>query len=103
MAELFVNQAKQYAETRPSYPQELFQFIASKTPTHDLVYDVGTGSGQAARSVEESKQKRKQGGEAYLAVRVFKDVLGDAGKGLDNWTIDGGVTGEDGGGGKFLG
>uniref|UniRef100_A0A6N2LP62 DNA-directed RNA polymerase n=2 Tax=Salix viminalis TaxID=40686 RepID=A0A6N2LP62_SALVM len=41
--------------------------------------------------VEESKQKRKQGGEAYLAVRVFKDVLGDAGKGLDNWTIDGGV------------
>ena len=51
MAELFVNQAKQYAETRPSYPQELFQFIASKTPAHDLVWDVGTGSGQAARSV----------------------------------------------------
>eukprot|EP00258_Populus_trichocarpa_P020180 XP_006387172.2 putative methyltransferase DDB_G0268948 [Populus trichocarpa] len=51
MAELFVNQAKQYAETRPSYPQELFQFIASKTPAHDLVWDVGTGSGQAARSL----------------------------------------------------
>ncbi|KAJ6967940.1 methyltransferase [Populus alba x Populus x berolinensis] len=51
MAELFVNQAKQYAETRPSYPQELFQFIASKTPVHDLVWDVGTGSGQAARSL----------------------------------------------------
>jgi len=51
MAELFVNQAKQYAETRPSYPQELFQFIASKTPAHDLVWDVGTGSGQAVRSV----------------------------------------------------
>ncbi|KAB5519382.1 hypothetical protein DKX38_023701 [Salix brachista] len=41
MAELFVNQAKQYAETRPSYPQQLFQFIASKTPTHDLVWDCG--------------------------------------------------------------
>ncbi|KAB5519355.1 hypothetical protein DKX38_023674 [Salix brachista] len=51
MAELFVNQAKQYAETRPSYPQQLFQFIASKTPTRDLVWDVGTGSGQAARSL----------------------------------------------------
>ncbi|CAK7340202.1 unnamed protein product [Dovyalis caffra] len=51
MAELFIKQAKQYAKTRPNYPQELFQFIASKTPTHDLVWDVGTGSGQAARSV----------------------------------------------------
>ncbi|KAJ6316793.1 hypothetical protein OIU78_019969 [Salix suchowensis] len=51
MAELFVNQAKQYAETRPSYPQQLFQFIASKTPTRDLVWDMGTGSGQAARSL----------------------------------------------------
>ncbi|KAJ6425958.1 hypothetical protein OIU84_026521 [Salix udensis] len=50
MAELLVNQAKQFAETRPSYPQELFQFIASKTPTHDLVCDVGTGRGQGARS-----------------------------------------------------
>jgi len=51
MAELFVEQAKQYAETRPSYPQELFESIASKTPSRDLVWDVGTGSGQAARSV----------------------------------------------------
>ncbi|KAI5583726.1 hypothetical protein BDE02_06G034500 [Populus trichocarpa] len=51
MAELFVEQAKQYAETRPSYPQELFESIASKTPSRDLVWDVGTGSGQAARSL----------------------------------------------------
>ncbi|KAG5252738.1 methyltransferase [Salix suchowensis] len=50
MAELFVNQAKQYAETRPSYPQELFPFIASRTPTHDLACDVGTGRGRVARS-----------------------------------------------------
>lgn len=51
MADLFIEQAKQYSERRPSYPQELFQFIASKTPSHDLVWDVGTGSGQAAASV----------------------------------------------------
>ena len=51
MANLFIKQAKQYAEGRPSYPPELFQFIASKTPEHDLAWDVGTGSGQAARSV----------------------------------------------------
>ncbi|KAJ8760171.1 hypothetical protein K2173_011027 [Erythroxylum novogranatense] len=51
MAKLFVNQAKQYAGTRPTYPPELFHFIASKTPAHDLVWDVGTGSGQAAQSL----------------------------------------------------
>ncbi|KAM0913265.1 hypothetical protein ACQ4PT_012270 [Festuca glaucescens] len=51
MANLFLNQAKQYAATRPAYPMELFEFIASKTPRHDLAWDVGTGSGQAAASL----------------------------------------------------
>ncbi|XP_073150874.1 uncharacterized protein [Henckelia pumila] len=51
MAKLFINQAKQYAEGRPSYPQELFNFIASKTPCHHLAWDVGTGTGQAAASL----------------------------------------------------
>ncbi|KAK8596012.1 hypothetical protein V6N13_000676 [Hibiscus sabdariffa] len=59
MANLFIKhagarpsyQAKQYSEGRPSYPPELFQFIASKTPQHDLAWDAGTGTGQAARSL----------------------------------------------------
>ncbi|XP_020235982.1 putative methyltransferase DDB_G0268948 [Cajanus cajan] len=51
MAQLFVKQAKQYAAARPTYPPQLFQFIASKTPSHNLVWDVGTGSGQAAKSL----------------------------------------------------
>ncbi|XP_058204522.1 uncharacterized protein LOC131318629 [Rhododendron vialii] len=51
MADLFHRQAKNYAESRPSYPEELFEFIASKTPNHDLVWDAGTGSGQAAKSL----------------------------------------------------
>ncbi|XP_061367576.1 uncharacterized protein LOC133310631 [Gastrolobium bilobum] len=51
MAKLFVKQAKQYAEGRPSYPSQLFQFIASKTPSHHLAWDVGTGTGQAAISL----------------------------------------------------
>ncbi|KAL9408954.1 hypothetical protein AB3S75_047358 [Citrus x aurantiifolia] len=51
MADMFVKQAKQYAEARPNYPEELFKFIASKTPKHELVWDVGTGSGQAAASL----------------------------------------------------
>ncbi|KAK1351788.1 hypothetical protein POM88_054071 [Heracleum sosnowskyi] len=57
MAQLFIKQAQQYLETRPNYPQQLFQFIASKTPSHDLAWDVGTGSGQAATSIAESYKK----------------------------------------------
>ncbi|XP_048138001.1 putative methyltransferase DDB_G0268948 [Rhodamnia argentea] len=53
MAELFGKQAQRYVDGRPSYPPQLFQFIASKTPSHDLAWDVGTGSGQAARSLAE--------------------------------------------------
>ncbi|MFS7933188.1 putative trans-aconitate 3-methyltransferase [Helianthus anomalus] len=51
MADLFLKQANQYWKTRPGYPQQLFDFIASKTPCHDVVWDVGTGSGQAAVSL----------------------------------------------------
>ncbi|KAK4272463.1 hypothetical protein QN277_021019 [Acacia crassicarpa] len=53
MAELFLKQAKQYSDSRPSYPSQLFSFIASKTPSHQLAWDVGTGSGQAAQSLAE--------------------------------------------------
>ena len=48
---LYDNQAKQYRDIRPSYPPELFQFIASKTPVHDLAWDAGAGNGQATLSV----------------------------------------------------
>ncbi|KAJ4771690.1 S-adenosyl-L-methionine-dependent methyltransferases superfamily protein [Rhynchospora pubera] len=53
MADLFNKQAEKYAEARPTYPAELFDFIASKTPRHDLVWDVGTGNGQAAVQLAE--------------------------------------------------
>ncbi|GLT28050.1 hypothetical protein SLA2020_030070 [Shorea laevis] len=53
MANLFIKQAKQYAEGRPTYPKQLFHYFASKTPSHDFAWDVGTGSGQAARSLAE--------------------------------------------------
>ncbi|GKV41703.1 hypothetical protein SLEP1_g49201 [Rubroshorea leprosula] len=53
MANLYINQAKHYAVGRPGYPKQLFQYIASKTPSHDLAWDVGTGTGQAARSLAE--------------------------------------------------
>ncbi|XP_074276776.1 uncharacterized protein LOC141600437 [Silene latifolia] len=39
--------AKKYSSGRPSYPIQLFKFIASKTPDHHFAWDVGTGTGQA--------------------------------------------------------
>lgn len=53
MAELFVKQAQEYADNRPTYPPDLFRFIASMTPQHDVVWDVGTGSGQAIKPLAE--------------------------------------------------
>lgn len=47
-ADHFSAHAREYARYRPSYPPELFEYLASLTPRLDLAWDVGTGSGQAA-------------------------------------------------------
>ncbi|KAL0923185.1 hypothetical protein M5K25_007230 [Dendrobium thyrsiflorum] len=53
MADLYRNadQVKLYASIRPTYPPELFHFVASKAPSRQLAWDAGTGSGQAAVSL----------------------------------------------------
>lgn len=40
--------AKQYAQSRPTYPEELFSYISSLVKQHDLAWDCATGNGQAA-------------------------------------------------------
>lgn len=47
----FSDLAGQYARHRPSHPQELFDYLAAISPGQDLAWDVGTGSGQAARQL----------------------------------------------------
>lgn len=49
--ELFVKQAEVYRKARPRNPEELYSFLASLTPSHELAWDVGTGNGQAAAMV----------------------------------------------------
>jgi SAM-dependent methyltransferase len=44
----FSAQAKTYAQYRPGYPPELFAYLASVAPAHELAWDCGTGNGQAA-------------------------------------------------------
>ena len=49
----FSGHAADYREFRPSYPPELFQFLASIAPRRDLAWDCGTGNGQAAVGLAE--------------------------------------------------
>lgn len=43
--------AKQYAKSRPGYPEELFKYLASLIDNHNVAWDCATGSGQAALSL----------------------------------------------------
>lgn len=44
----FLDRGDEYAAARPRYPAELFQWLASQAKSRKLVWDCGTGSGQAA-------------------------------------------------------
>jgi ubiquinone/menaquinone biosynthesis C-methylase UbiE len=44
----FSTQAQTYADSRPDYPPELYEFIVSQAKAHTLCWDVATGNGQAA-------------------------------------------------------
>lgn len=47
----FATKTENYLQFRPDYPAELFSYLANLTPQHDLVWDCGTGNGQAARAL----------------------------------------------------
>ncbi len=49
--DLFSEHAADYARFRPSYPPELFAWLADVSPSRDLAVDLGTGNGQAAVSL----------------------------------------------------
>jgi ubiquinone/menaquinone biosynthesis C-methylase UbiE len=44
----FSGHAVDYAAARPTYPRELFQWLADQCRQHDLAWDVGCGNGQAS-------------------------------------------------------
>jgi SAM-dependent methyltransferase len=49
----FSGHAGDYRAFRPTYPRELFAFLASLVPGRELAWDCGTGSGQAAAGLAE--------------------------------------------------
>ena len=49
----FSGHAVDYAKFRPSYPPELFDYLASISQEHERAWDCGTGNGQAAAGLAE--------------------------------------------------
>lgn len=47
----FSIQADRYSLFRPTYPDELYEWLAAKSPRRSLAWDCGTGSGQVARGL----------------------------------------------------
>jgi hypothetical protein len=53
----FSQQAKEYARHRPRYPESMFDYLASLAPSNELVWDCGTGNGQAALALADRFQR----------------------------------------------
>jgi len=51
--DLFSHHAEDYKRFRPTYPEDLFSWLADQTPTCDKVWDCGTGNGQGAMGLAE--------------------------------------------------
>jgi len=49
----FSGHAARYAQARPTYPDDLFQFLATQCPQRDNAWDCATGNGQAAAALAE--------------------------------------------------
>ncbi|MFL7868626.1 MAG: class I SAM-dependent methyltransferase [Anaerolineales bacterium] len=53
----FSQQAREYAQHRPRYPEAMFDYLASLAPSNELVWDCGTGNGQAALALANRFQR----------------------------------------------
>jgi trans-aconitate methyltransferase len=53
----FSAHAAHYARHRPSYPPELFAWLAAQAPARELAWDCATGNGQAALALAEHFQR----------------------------------------------
>jgi ubiquinone/menaquinone biosynthesis C-methylase UbiE len=51
MKDNFSKQAAVYAQFRPQYPDELFQYLLSFVPEKNTAWDCGTGNGQTAKAL----------------------------------------------------
>jgi hypothetical protein len=94
--DLFSKQSKNYALSRPTYPAELFQFLASLVERRKLAWDCATGNGQAAVLLAEyfdqvvasdASKKQIDNAQAHPKVR-FAEFPAENATGLLAGTVD---------------
>jgi SAM-dependent methyltransferase len=91
----FSGHANRYEEFRPTYPDELFVYLASLCPRRDLAWDCATGNGQAAtalapyfRNVVASDASQKQIDQARACDNVqYRVATADAAP-VENSSVD---------------
>src|SRR4030095_11116914 len=57
MKDNFATQSDQYVKFRPTYPDELYQFLLPLVKTKDAAWDCGTGNGQVAQELSKHFKK----------------------------------------------
>src|SRR5262249_11566853 len=91
----FSKHATDYAKFRPRYPQKLFDYLGSITPSRQLAWDCGTGSGQAAVGLASvfdrviaTDASEKQIANAQSHDRVEYRVAAAENSGIESETLD---------------
>jgi SAM-dependent methyltransferase len=91
----FSKQAADYAQFRPTYPQQLFDYLGNIAPSRELAWDCGTGNGQAAVGLASrfdrviaTDASEKQIRNAQPHERVNYRVAPAEDSGIDSGTID---------------
>ncbi len=81
MKDNFSKQAAVYAQFRPTYPPELFEYIVSFVKEKNEAWDCGTGNGQSAKELSRHFKKviatdisQKQIDNAYKAGNIFYSI-----------------------------
>ncbi|MBS1682179.1 MAG: class I SAM-dependent methyltransferase [Bacteroidetes bacterium] len=82
--DLFSNHAHQYAAFRPTYPQELYDFVFTHVKNFDTAWDAGTGNGQVARDLAKKFKcvfatdiSAQQIAKAHPATNIFYSIAGE--------------------------
>jgi SAM-dependent methyltransferase len=91
----FSTQSADYTRYRPSYPPDLFRWLASLTTAHDTSWDCGCGNGQAAiglapyyHLVIATDPSRQQIEQAQTHERIRYGVATAEDSGLDAHSVD---------------
>jgi ubiquinone/menaquinone biosynthesis C-methylase UbiE len=73
----FSRQSAVYLKGRPTYPDELFEYLARLAPSHRLCWDCATGNGQAAISLSRYFEKviATDGSEKQISNAIQKDNI----------------------------